>query len=423
MTSVKFFRSDMENAPSLTGQGGSINSVLLSCLVTGFNTKNVTGLTRSGSTVTVQIAGGHGFQIGDVLEVSGATPSDYNGQWKVKTRSTTEFTFDITGTPTSPASGTIVCKYAGAGWTRPFNNSTVSVFKPGALNAGDFYYRVDDAELNYVNGYNLRAALVEIYDSMTDVNTGVKSLSSGMNLHIPRQQINQTIGHTMNWLVVADDRTAHIFIGVFSNQVSTIGQPGPYWWKDVYSHYLIGDFSPMVSADVMKGMVKARRNQDVNSAGVWPTENYRSFYSTAITRTNPSTDGWSNFLAKPVSGYGAALADHQCYYTTPSDQYLGNGLQYPNPADLGLHLGPVWLVQERLPRCMRGLMRGLYSPFAAPVVPGYRVVGGFEFGDGTTRRMMVIAGDSSGSPSTAPSFGSLMNSAVAIDLDGPWNVL
>ena len=70
--------------------------------------KSITSIVRSGSTVTVTFGSAHGMSDGDPLKISGATPSDYNGIWQVSYVSSTVVTFEITGTPTATATGTLL---------------------------------------------------------------------------------------------------------------------------------------------------------------------------------------------------------------------------------------------------------------------------------------------------------------------------
>jgi len=66
---------------------------------------NITSLTRSGSTVTVTAAGS-GLVVNDSVNISGVTPTDYNGTWLVTGVSGNDFTF--TGPaegPTTPSGG------------------------------------------------------------------------------------------------------------------------------------------------------------------------------------------------------------------------------------------------------------------------------------------------------------------------------
>lgn len=64
-------------------------------------------LTRAGGTVTATVAA-HGLTTGDYVQISGAN-TGYNGVWQVTVTAPTTFTYTITGTPTTPATGTILC--------------------------------------------------------------------------------------------------------------------------------------------------------------------------------------------------------------------------------------------------------------------------------------------------------------------------
>jgi hypothetical protein len=71
---------------------------------------SVTSITRSGTTVTVNVnpAAPHGLKAGDVVTIGGATQSGYNGKWTVLSTglTTTAFTVTVTTTPAaSPATG------------------------------------------------------------------------------------------------------------------------------------------------------------------------------------------------------------------------------------------------------------------------------------------------------------------------------
>ncbi len=69
---------------------------------------SVSGITRSGSTVTVTTASDHGYTVDDWVTIAGANETDYNGEQRVySVPSTTTFTFITTATPTTPATGTM----------------------------------------------------------------------------------------------------------------------------------------------------------------------------------------------------------------------------------------------------------------------------------------------------------------------------
>lgn len=72
------------------------------------NLKPVTSLTRSGSTATATVAS-HGLSTGNKVNVSGAGQSEYNGVFTITVVDANTFTYPVTGTPATPATGTIEC--------------------------------------------------------------------------------------------------------------------------------------------------------------------------------------------------------------------------------------------------------------------------------------------------------------------------
>lgn len=74
---------------------------------------SVTSLTRSGSEVTATTASDHTMSSGQEADVSGAVETDYNGTFEVTVTASNKFTYQIPGTPTTPATGTIIADYDG----------------------------------------------------------------------------------------------------------------------------------------------------------------------------------------------------------------------------------------------------------------------------------------------------------------------
>lgn len=71
------------------------------------NTKSVSSLTRSGTTVTATTTTAHTFATGMTITIAGAVETDYNGSFEIVVTSATTFTYEITATPSTPATGTI----------------------------------------------------------------------------------------------------------------------------------------------------------------------------------------------------------------------------------------------------------------------------------------------------------------------------
>lgn len=91
------------------------------------NAKTVS-LTRSGLIVTATSVG-HGFTVGQAIIITGANEAGYLGQWLIATvPDANTFTFSITSTPTTPATGTITATRTpyGANIFAPLNEAAAA---------------------------------------------------------------------------------------------------------------------------------------------------------------------------------------------------------------------------------------------------------------------------------------------------------
>jgi uncharacterized phage protein gp47/JayE len=109
---------------TITGTAGTtlpINTLLQSGDGQQFSTQDIyiintqsigVTLTRSGAIVSATTVGfpnpSHYFATGDRITISGATETEYNGTFTIIVTSLTTFTYEITGTPSTPASGAIL---------------------------------------------------------------------------------------------------------------------------------------------------------------------------------------------------------------------------------------------------------------------------------------------------------------------------
>lgn len=82
------------------------------------NVLSVSSLTRSGSTATATTASNHNLASGMTVTIAGANETEYNGAFVVTVTGLDTFTYTVSGTPASPATGTI---------TATTNSATVSI--------------------------------------------------------------------------------------------------------------------------------------------------------------------------------------------------------------------------------------------------------------------------------------------------------
>lgn len=70
---------------------------------------SVASITRSGSVATVTCTS-HGFKTEDVITIAGAVETAYNGDFSITVVDENTFTYVVTGSPTTPATGTITAQ-------------------------------------------------------------------------------------------------------------------------------------------------------------------------------------------------------------------------------------------------------------------------------------------------------------------------
>lgn len=69
--------------------------------------KSVSSITSTGGVATVTMAAAHGFSTGDYVTIAGANETDYNVKAEITVTSTTAFTYAVSNSPSSPATGTM----------------------------------------------------------------------------------------------------------------------------------------------------------------------------------------------------------------------------------------------------------------------------------------------------------------------------
>lgn len=141
---VKWFSFDNTNAPQLTNAWGCLIDVLDACLITGFGSQTISNLVVSNGVATATFGTSHNFKQFQVVEVSGATQTVLNGEFKIigLTSTTIEFLvscLDLTAT------GTISAKVASLGWTKPFSDTQKAVYRAKDISLNPYFLRVDNS--------------------------------------------------------------------------------------------------------------------------------------------------------------------------------------------------------------------------------------------------------------------------------------
>lgn len=93
------------------GDGGDLDTErplsidAASILINPASVLSVTSITRSGTTATVTITA-HGYSTGQNITIAGATQTAYNGTFIITVLTANTFTYQVSGAPATPATGT-----------------------------------------------------------------------------------------------------------------------------------------------------------------------------------------------------------------------------------------------------------------------------------------------------------------------------
>lgn len=324
---IVFYRSDMEGASVMNGQVGSMLSVLRSFLLTGFNVKSVQSITRSSNTATVTINAGHAFKVNDILEISGATQSEYNGRQRVlSVPSATTLTYSVSGTPTTPATGVITAKYPSLDWVEAKTLTNEAWFRSQDQQSTQILLAVNDADW--------RRTDVRMYETTAGLNTPppyTKWYKSQTNDATARK-----------WWAIGDSKRFYLFVASSAN------------YPTVPSGYFFGDITNWKSGDAYHcGLIgRCSTNTDDNYNSTYPAYNSRFGYCDG--------NNFDQFLTRSYHQLGRFVNFGK--YSVGRGQMGYDGTPFPNPANNGLHIVPVYVIENN---SWRGQMPGMYQSLEA----------------------------------------------------------
>lgn len=197
---IRVYASTDTGAQVAYVSAGQVKSVFQQCLVDGYNLGTVSSITRSGSTATITFSAAHGMvKYGNYITIAGADQAEYNGEFECTVSSTTALTFTVSGTPASPATGTITARKAGSGWTMPYTGTNKAAFKQGTGSNG-FYFRLDDS-------FGVAYSRAVGYETMSDVDTGTGAFPTAVQMSGGDYLIgSNTSGVARPWFMIATSK-------------------------------------------------------------------------------------------------------------------------------------------------------------------------------------------------------------------------
>lgn len=345
---IKVFRSDQLGAPILTGTAGRMVDLLYAALCTGYGQVNVSSITRSGTTATATTATEHGLATGDSALIAGATQTEYNLDAVVTVLTPTTFTFQVAGSPATPATGTITCKRAPGGWERAYTYSMAAgrtdVFRSLSASSNKHYLQVRD-DTSVANG---RQVQICGYEAMTDALTGTgKFPTLSANYFITKSSTADDTGQRA-WVIVTDGKIAYIFVVTNAADPTNFSATG-------YSCGYFGDIIPTRAGDAYSTVIAGQ------TAGASYTAAANGSFASASSITAPTTFTVAT-MPRAFTGIAGAV-NAQVFGSTLTGAVLGSAvaISYPHYPDNGFYMAPV-LLANRTPNCIRGRMPGLYEP-------------------------------------------------------------
>lgn len=270
-TSVKYYDSSMAGAPS----DATYLGVLDACLVNGFGAVTLTSLSVYGNLATAVVSGGHGFTqllntIDPVIQITGATPTDLNGEWRITIVDSTTFTFKVFDVPNGTATGTIIAKRAPLGWSG---------------SNGSYTNKTSVASVSISQNANNTWKLITV-NSLTTIYFAVTS----------------AIGSPRPWRIIGDHRAVWIFSSsYYNNYTDWSGIAGFGEYRSIKANstgavFSMGHSGTAYTANTLYNGTASSSPQN----GHWC--NYGGFAKATCQRYGSTYIGAANFETNPAIG-------------------------------------------------------------------------------------------------------------------------
>lgn len=355
---VKVFMSTHAGAPTVSNNWGDLTAMLDACLVTGYNTRSITTLSAAAGVATVT-SSAHGFVVDQVVLISGATPTDFNGEFRVvSVPDANTFTFALTNTSTLNGAGTITVKAAPLGFSIAFTGTNKRAYRSNNPQSNRPYLRVDDScPVGYTTTW-AKFARVTMAQGMSDVDTFVglrapydpaaptkNEVPSGTGAsgyygwwkwYFARTAGYESSGDggsgARDWVLIGDDRGFYLF---------TTLQAGFKWGSRV--GYAFTDFDSYKTGDGFNSFMVGHENYctaSQNSAS-YPADYNNTFYR--------QIDYIGKILLADYLQVGVPIRMGFCTLNVNNsilDSGYTTAISWPNGPNWGLMLFPTWIRQE-----------------------------------------------------------------------------
>lgn len=388
-TAVKWVVSSMTGAPTLSGTAGSLIAVLDAFLVTGFGTKAVDSAQVTDGVCRLSFTGTSAALEHTVITVAGVTGDGavLNGEQRVSAVSSTyvEFACDL---PDGPLTGTITFKIAPLGWEKVFSKTNVAVYRSTDPAGTRAYYRVDDTHTQY--------ARVQMYESMSDVDTGVAAAPitpAGGFYWYKRSGSSSDAG--VYWVLAGDSRAFYALIA--PNGSTSVTSANGYAARS----FVMGDINSYRSGDAWSAALTGASSASYNNTDSCVFSSSSS--AGAVIQRQSHGIGGAVPVARFVMGGNNS--------TSGGDSSFGS---FPSRVDNGLRLSPIMLSDGDMGTVgPRGEFPGAYHCPQTGLIGAFGADARLTDGQGSFagRKLLTVG---CGYPSSSAS------GCAVLDVTGPW---
>ena len=395
---VKWFSSEMEGAPNM-GQDVAVNKlipVLRAFLVDGFGSRAVSSATYANGEITFTFSASHKYLVDSVVLASGANEAQYNGEFRVKSVTTTTVVCATdNGTPVAAsATGTLAMKVPSLGWTVKAEDSANNriIFASTDPAANGLALLVDNGAWNSgkTSGqYGIRAKC-RVVSNVVDINTYTIDLGS-----YPWPASHKFADSA--WYAIGDSRLFH-FLPKFM----------AWNWRGWFT---FGDGVSVRPGDKFMTMLTTLYSWSVQgSESLWNrTSSGYGRYNDAMRMDTTS----NKYIVRPYHQL-PGLVGFRMVGTSLATK-MGGGFPFPNPSDNGFY------VQAEPPMVFageadfRGYMPGVRNPLATDVGLDKAILKNLPNIPGRSLLCLLAANDSYPTESPAAT-----NATMCFDISGPW---
>lgn len=384
---VRTFRSTDVGAPLLTGEAGSLINVLDACLVNGYGSVSISGITRSGAVATATTAAVHNYVTGNPIRISGAGQTEYNGDFAITVTGTNTFTYTVTGTPATPATGTLTALRAPLDFTKAFAGTSKAAYRLPAYSTQHYLQVLDDQ-----TGANQRYALVRGFEDMLSADAGTgqfPATATQTNWAVKKSDTQSSASRP--WSLHGDDEC----FWLFTHPTNVANSEG----------YFFGAIDSYKAGDAYHTAIRAANTLAVTLASGHGNDMTSVVSALGTTQTQ--------YLARAYNQIGSPVAyGHMGDYGV-SQQIGGTtgGMDYPSPVDNGFYVAPIRVAEAAGGGVLRGQLPGLYQMLHNSVVgldDGATVTGILGLPGRTLELHAIVNG-----PGSA-------GYRATIDITGPW---